>query len=81
MNLSDNTWPTASGLGRTIDPSHTLMARLQAWAGHAAAAWKERRQRAHEAEALYASSDRELWDMGFSRSDIPSILDGTYRLE
>ena len=81
MNLSDNTWPSASGQGRTIDPSHGLTARFQAWIGHAAASWKARRQRAHEAAALYASSDRELWDMGFSRSDIPSVLDGTFRQE
>ena len=81
MNLSDNTWPAASGQGQAIDPSHALTAKIQAFIGHITASWKARRQRAHEAEALYASSDRELWDMGFSRSDIPSILDGTYRLE
>ena len=81
MNLSENTWSTASGQGRTADPSHTVATRFHAWIGHAAEAWKVRRQRAHEAAALYASTDRELWDMGFSRSDIPSILDGTYRQE
>jgi uncharacterized protein YjiS (DUF1127 family) len=30
-------------------------------------------------QELYRSSDRELWDMGLSRSDLPEIARGTYR--
>jgi uncharacterized protein YjiS (DUF1127 family) len=41
--------------------------------------WLARRRHAREAEVLHAFSDRELWDLGLSRSDIPGIIDGTYR--
>jgi uncharacterized protein YjiS (DUF1127 family) len=30
-------------------------------------------------EDLYRMTDRELWDLGLSRSDFPAIEDGTYR--
>jgi uncharacterized protein YjiS (DUF1127 family) len=32
-------------------------------------------------QELYQSSDRELLDMGLSRSDLPEIAKGTYRRE
>jgi hypothetical protein len=28
---------------------------------------------------LYLFSERELWDVGLRRSDLPAIADGTYR--
>jgi uncharacterized protein YjiS (DUF1127 family) len=43
------------------------------------ARWIARRRSRREAAALHAFSDRELWDLGLSRSDIPGIMDGTYR--
>ena len=43
-------------------------------------AWRERRrERARIARELLSYTDRELFDLGISRADIPAILDGTYR--
>jgi uncharacterized protein YjiS (DUF1127 family) len=38
-----------------------------------------RHRHARGLEDLYRMSDRELWDLGLSRSDFPAIEDGTYR--
>ena len=43
--------------------------------------WKGRRERARQIQELFGSSDRELWDMGLSRSDLREIVNGTYRRE
>lgn len=43
-------------------------------------AWRERRrERARVARELLSYTDRELFDLGISRADIPAILNGTYR--
>ena len=43
-------------------------------------AWREkRRERARIARELLSYTDRELFDLGISRGDIPAILDGTFR--
>ncbi len=43
-------------------------------------AWRERRRaRAQMARELLSYTDRELFDLGISRADIPAVLDGTYR--
>lgn len=43
-------------------------------------AWRERRrERARIARELLSYTDRELFDLGISRADIPAILDGTYK--
>jgi uncharacterized protein YjiS (DUF1127 family) len=64
--------------------------------GHNAAVWRtwlntaidrfsevraERRRRARDFHALSESTDRQLWDMGISRADVPSVVNGTYRSE
>jgi uncharacterized protein YjiS (DUF1127 family) len=41
--------------------------------------WSAWRQRTRGLEDLYRMSDRELWDLGLSRSDFPAIRDGIYR--
>nr|WP_294526838.1 DUF1127 domain-containing protein [uncultured Rhodopila sp.] len=41
----------------------------------------ERRRRARDFQALSESTDRQLWDMGISRADVPSVVNGTYRSE
>jgi uncharacterized protein YjiS (DUF1127 family) len=43
------------------------------------ASWAQRRAVERQMQELYRSSDRELWDMGLSRSDLPEIARGTYR--
>ncbi len=43
-------------------------------------AWRQRRrERARIARELYGYTDRELFDLGIGRADIPAILDGTYK--
>ena len=75
-------WLTEPGASRR----HPLI-RLIAWAlRHARVpaatlvAWINlRRQRARDRDILLGFSDRELWDLGLSRSDIPGVVLGTYR--
>jgi uncharacterized protein YjiS (DUF1127 family) len=43
------------------------------------ASWAQRRAVERQMQELYRSSDRELWDMGLSRSDLREIAKGTYR--
>jgi uncharacterized protein YjiS (DUF1127 family) len=45
----------------------------------AATHWQERRRRARELNELFAFDERELRDLGLSRSDFISIANGTYR--
>ncbi len=43
-------------------------------------AWRERRrERARIARELLSYTDRELFDLGIGRADIPAIINGTYR--
>jgi uncharacterized protein YjiS (DUF1127 family) len=43
--------------------------------------WTAHRKRTRELRDLYRFSDRELWDVGLSRGDLPAIANGTYRRE
>ena len=44
------------------------------------AAWRAgRRERARIARELLSYTDRELFDLGIGRGDIPAIINGTYR--
>jgi uncharacterized protein YjiS (DUF1127 family) len=56
-----------------------LLSRLQKQISHIQTFWTVHRRREREAQALRALSDRDLWDLGLSRSDLPRVLDGTYR--
>ena len=47
----------------------------------AAASWQERRRRPRELNELFSFDERELRDLGLSRSDFISIANGTYRRE
>jgi uncharacterized protein YjiS (DUF1127 family) len=40
--------------------------------------WQERRRRARELNELFSFSERELRDLGLSRSDFMSIQNGTF---
>nr|WP_294513624.1 hypothetical protein [uncultured Rhodopila sp.] len=54
---------------------------LQAALDRFARARAERRRRALDFQALSESTDRQLRDMGISRADVPSVVNGTYRSE
>jgi uncharacterized protein YjiS (DUF1127 family) len=62
---------TASGFSR-FNPFPSLLAAI-------AVRWHARRHRARELQELFALDERELRDLGLSRSDFVSIQNGTYR--
>ena len=49
-----------------------LVARLDAWLFR-------RRQRSQLVNTLVRMTDRDLHDLGISRADFPTIIEGTYR--
>jgi uncharacterized protein YjiS (DUF1127 family) len=75
MNPSNNTYLTADSR-HTARPFGTW---LSMWHQRLWAAWLQRRAHARQMQELYRSTNRELWDMGLSRSDLPEIAKGTYR--
>jgi uncharacterized protein YjiS (DUF1127 family) len=79
MNLSENVWLGFHGQQQGSQAASIWLSRLQAGFDRIGHAWEARRDRARNASKLSALSDRVLWDMGLSRSDIPRIAKGTYR--
>ena len=75
MGLSNNTYLVDNGRSANQPLGLWLSKRYR----RLRAAWTERRILARQMEELYRSSDRELWDMGLSRSDLPEIAKGTYQ--
>lgn len=63
-----------SGLTR-----HNPIALLRLLADLAVARWHARRRRARELHELFSFDERELRDLGLSRSDFMAIEHGTYR--
>ncbi|MFL5279426.1 MAG: DUF1127 domain-containing protein [Rhodopila sp.] len=43
-----------------------------------AAVWADQRKLARDRQILNDFNDRQLWDIGISRSDIPAVLSGTF---
>ncbi len=43
------------------------------------ARWAEKRAHNRDMADLYRFSDRELWDIGISRSDLVAVDNGTFR--
>jgi uncharacterized protein YjiS (DUF1127 family) len=75
MNSSSNTYLFDATL-QTAKPAGMWLARLF---HRLSASWAQHRATERQMQELYRSSDRELWDMGLSRSDLPDIAKGTYR--
>jgi uncharacterized protein YjiS (DUF1127 family) len=50
-----------------------------AWISRRVAAFADRRRRAREMHDLAMFTDRDLWDVGLSRSDLMAIEKGIYR--
>ena len=67
---------SATGFSR-FNPLPALVARL----GRIATAWQEHRRRSRELRELYSLEERDLRDLGLSRSDFMAIHNGTYRRE
>jgi uncharacterized protein YjiS (DUF1127 family) len=79
MNLSSHTYPLAgkpsegaanveTGLSSVLAQWHRLVAFVAA-----------KRARNREMQELYRLGDRELWDLGLSRSDLLRVENGSYR--
>ena len=79
MKPSEDTCLVTSNQQHAIHAVSRWLSRAQAALGRMAAFWAARRQRVEDAEALRVLSDRDLWDLGLSRSDIPGIISGKYR--
>ena len=75
MNLSNETYHYAGTERSTQSVGTWLTTRFQ----HMLARLEQRRARARELRELYRCTDRELWDIGLSRSDFLAIENGTYR--
>lgn len=52
---------------------------LVSWFSRTLAAVQAKRRRARELHDLALFTDRDLWDVGLSRSDLMAIEKGTYR--
>jgi uncharacterized protein YjiS (DUF1127 family) len=79
MNPFNNTYPIAGDRAKVAGEVDTWLSSIQVGLQRLWASWAERRMRAREMGELYRFSDRELWDVGLSRSDIIGIEKGTYR--
>jgi uncharacterized protein YjiS (DUF1127 family) len=77
MNFIDGT----QSHHRSEQNSAVWRTRLNAALDRFARARAERRRRARDFQALSESTDRQLRDMGINRSDVPSVINGTYRSE
>jgi uncharacterized protein YjiS (DUF1127 family) len=79
MNLSNDTYSISNGQTKIAGDLGTWMSQALARLQHLGTWWTARTKRNHEMRELARFSDRELWDIGLSRSDILSIENGTYR--
>ncbi|HBK07178.1 MAG TPA: hypothetical protein DDZ81_15225 [Acetobacteraceae bacterium] len=75
MNASTTTYGHAGTTGHTGGLLPLISAKLQ----NVRARWAEKRARARDMQDLYRFSDRELWDIGMSRSDFMAVENGTFR--
>lgn len=79
MNISENSLFFFVGKQQIARKISVWPFRLQARIGQIVALWVARRKQAREVQDLLNFSDRELWDIGLGRSDVQSIINGTYR--
>jgi uncharacterized protein YjiS (DUF1127 family) len=75
MSIINNTYTLSGGHHATRPWLSLIVSRLH----QLGKVLEDRRIRAREMQDLYRCSDRELWDMGLSRSDLLSIEQGTFR--
>ena len=75
MSISNNTYLLSGSHPATGSWLSQIVARLH----HLRDVWAQRRARVREMQELNRCSDRELWDMGLSRSDLQSIEAGVFR--
>jgi uncharacterized protein YjiS (DUF1127 family) len=81
MNLIEQAQALAEGHQQVAHEARLWLSWLHVRLDNLRGARAVRRKRARELRELYRLSDRELLDMGLSRSDFPAIAKGTYRRE
>jgi uncharacterized protein YjiS (DUF1127 family) len=59
----------------SFEPAHGL----RSWLSRRFALWTEKRRYARDMHDLAAFTDRDLWDLGLSRSDLMAVERGTYK--
>jgi uncharacterized protein YjiS (DUF1127 family) len=79
VNLSEDTWLVSTDQQRGTSTISVWLSRARAGLGRVVAYLAAHRRRLQDAEVLNTFSDRDLWDLGLSRSDIPGIISGRYR--
>lgn len=79
MHLFDEVRLFAEDHGLLPRKFRALMAQAHVRLHRMADAWIARRERARQIQDLYRFSDRELWDIGLTRSDIDAIANGHFR--
>jgi uncharacterized protein YjiS (DUF1127 family) len=79
MDVSNNIWGVAQSQQQSLPAANTWLSRLQAGLSRMTSAWGTFRQKRSDAALLRTLSDRELWDLGLGRGDIPRVVNGTYR--
>jgi uncharacterized protein YjiS (DUF1127 family) len=75
MNASTTTYSHSGATGHTGGLFALVSAKLQ----NARARWAEKRAHDRDMADLYRFSDRELRDIGISRSDFMALDKGTFR--
>ncbi len=81
MSLSNDTFSLSHGQTKIGGDFGSWLSSIVGRLQHLGDWWAERRIRNREMQELYSFSDRELWDVGLSRSDLLAIDKGTYRKE
>jgi uncharacterized protein YjiS (DUF1127 family) len=81
MNLSEQSRAISESQQQVAREAILWLSWLRARLDSLGAAWADRRKRAREIRELYRFNERELWDLGLRRSDLPAIANGTYRRE
>ena len=79
MNLSKDTYLLAGDQPKIGQEVRTWLSLAYARVRNLGVNMAEGRARGREMRELHKFSDRELWDVGLSRSDIPAVQQGTYR--
>jgi uncharacterized protein YjiS (DUF1127 family) len=79
MSRYDQAPALADGHQLFAAQARAFLARLRARATAPGARWAARRKAARDLRQLDFCTDRELHDMGLSRSDFPAIIKGVYR--
>ncbi len=79
MNLSNNTYMVSGVRQKMVDDAGAWLPSARGFLRRLGKQWAEKRAHAREMAELSRFNDRELWDIGLSRSDVLSIEQGTYR--